>query len=344
MYFSDMSEKDMGVSCCQQNQEDELINLQTTGEEIMSTNTNLQTQGELDMQTTKPTNLELYTKGIKQREELITDIDQEITEVNLNIEEADKEIEARQETLLAEARSKYEALGVELAEKRNTLEAAKAVLSDKQAVLKELRGNTTTEEVYLEEDEVEAVPVSEDEEETIIDTPEESSIEEAEPSNVSNETGIYKIDSTPSSILPDTLGEVPVIVEANSIYIIADYEFRVPAEGKFFNLRTINKMIKRLKVLSLEARIKVLEDLSIYFDEKGVERIRERGVLIKDSTGEIKAGDLTTEEEEEDKVSKETGVYKLDSNPTESTTKVDGVYPISSTSDEGWFLDDWEKE
>ena len=268
----------------------------------------------------------------------------EVQEVESQTVEVNSQIDVLKEEHRQELIKQADALIIRKEEANVKLSAAKAVLADRKSVLRELKDSTYWPNGYTKstaptiEEEEESATVSEDEEETIIDTPEESTIEKAE-----NNNGIYKIDSTTSSILPDTLGEVPVIVEANSIYMIADYEFKVPAEGKFFNLRTINKMIKRLKVLSLEARIKVLEDLSIYFDEKGVERIREGGVLIKDSTGEIKAGDLTTEEEE-DKVSKETGIYKLDSTPTESTTKVDGAYPISSTSDEGWFLDDWEKE
>ena len=242
--------------------------------------------------TTKPTPLELYTKGIEQREELITDIDQEITEVNLNIEEADKEIEARQETLLAEARSKYEALGVELAEKRNTLEAAKAVLSDKQAVLKELRGNTTTEEVYLEEDEVEAVPVSEDEEETIIDTPEESSIE------VEKSVPISAQNKTKEE------GFIATTLNIGGNYIIIE---------KPINSYQIGQIGKALKTIDREAALDIINNTLLdYLSDKQYQALKKR----------LGLEDIVVEE-----------------GPKESTAKVDGVYPCSTTSDDNRIYD-----
>ena len=167
------------------------------------------------------TNTEVKNFTTEQLEEFIVKEQQEITimlnevqEVESQTVEVNSQIDVLKEEHRQELIKQADALIIRKEEANVKLSAAKAVLADRKSVLRELKDSTYWPNGYTNStaptiEEEESATVSEDEKETI---------------------------------------EVDVIVEANSIYMIADYEFKVPNEGEAFDWRTINKIIKCLRM------------------------------------------------------------------------------------------------
>lgn len=223
-------------------EQQEIINVLNIQEEIMETIT-----------TETVMNLQQYREANKAREIDLTNINNETTEVEMEIEKVNTEIELREAELLEAVKAKYEELEADIKAAKVRRDAAKSVLSDRQSVLKELGEVPST----LGEGEV---PITE---EVIVD-----------------------LDSDEE--------------EENSIttVLINGYTFMLeePLKG-----RTLTNIISQLKRVEKEEARSILDTVLInYLTDKRYQR------LVKQ--------------------------VGLDEEVTESTTKVDGVYPCFNSS------------
>ena len=225
--------------------------MSTTTERIKDTVMNL---GEV------PLILQQYREEIKAREIDLTNINNEIKEIELNTEKINTEIELREAELLTQAKAKYEELGTEIEAAKVRRDAVRSTLADRQSILRELGDETIVEVV----------------------TKEESNFDNSDHNN-------------------DQVEKVVTGTNVTTV-LINGYTFMIeePLKGN-----TLTNIIKQLKKIDkVEARTILDTVLINYLTDTRYQRI-------------VRVVGLDVVEE-----------------VIESTTKVDGVYPISSTCSE----------
>ena len=287
-----------------------IINLQNTTEENLdmenNTNTNIQNVGVptgdvTDMQTTEIRDLDFYVKGIA----TLTDESLKLLNKKLDIEETTKEvnkmIDQKEAVLLEQARKEYEELQQEVTERRTALDAAKAVLSERQAVLAELEDIPTALDnlVYEEwpEEEEESTTVSEEVEVTPEVT--ETIIDTTEEKLSNHPKGCTLDKETTVEGGTKEEGFKATTLNIGGNYILIE---------KPINSYQIGQIGKALKTIDREAALDIINNTLLdYLSDKQYQALKKR----------LGLEDIVVEE-----------------GPKESTAKVDGVYPCSTTKDE----------